>query len=222
MKRFIPMMLVATVLAAVAANVRADGPGAYRPREKPPAVTPEQAGIDAYNEGYAAIQRADHAENLAATATDETARQQAQRDAQRAYGDALKKFDAATRADPAMFEAHTYIGYANRKLGRYADALQAYTRALRLNPDYPHAIEYQGEAFLGLNRLDEAKFNYLRLYGIAPAQADKLLAAMQKWIETHSQAPPGDVDMEGFSSWVSQRRAATPAHGNEPGSTGSW
>lgn len=159
MPRSIAMILAATVLATVAGNVDADGPGAYRPREQPPAATPEQAAIDAYNAGYAAIQRADQAENLAVTAADEDMRNQAQRDAQRSYKDALTKFGTATRADPSMFEAHTYIGYANRKLGRYTAALQAYAQALQLNPDYPHAIEYQGEAFLGLDRVDEAKFN---------------------------------------------------------------
>ena len=191
LKKLLCALCAATVLLTVAASVHADGPGAHRPREKPPAVTPEQTApeqtaIDAYNKGYAAIQRAEHEASVAAATTDENTRQQAQLDAQRSYKDALAQFSAAIGADPSMFEAHTYIGYANRKLGRYQTALKAYSQALRLNPDYPHAIEYQGEAFLGLNRIDAAKFNYLRLYGIAPAQADKLLAAMQQWVECQS------------------------------------
>lgn len=223
MKRLIAMTLAATVLAAVAANVHADGPGAYRPRESRAAVTPEQTAIDAYNAGYTAIQQADRLAALAATATDERARKQAQRDAQQSYKDALKKFRAATRADPSMFEAHTYVGYANRKLGNHDDALQAYEQALQLNPDYPHAIEYQGEAFLGLNRIEEAKFNYLRLYGIAPAQADKLLAAMQEWLEFNKRTPPEGVDMNAVSAWIAQRLdEMPPARRNETPSAGSW
>ena len=49
-------------LVVTAAPVYADGPGAYRPppRPAPPPVLSEQSAIDAYNIGYAAIQRADH------------------------------------------------------------------------------------------------------------------------------------------------------------------
>ena len=79
-----------------------------------------------------------------------------------------------------MHEAYTYLGYANRKLGRYDEALHAYEQALKINPDTPYAIEYQGEAFLGLNRIDEARFNFLRLYALDQHQAAKLLQAMQR------------------------------------------
>jgi tetratricopeptide (TPR) repeat protein len=80
-----------------------------------------------------------------------------------------------------MYEAHTYIGYVNRKLGNHVEALGAYDTALRLKPDYARAIEYQGEAYLALDRFEDAKRNYLRLYALDQAQADTLLSAMHDW-----------------------------------------
>ena len=109
-----------------------------------------------------------------------------------------------------------------RELHLLADAAQFLGRgarvALRINPDYPHAIEYQGEAFLGLNRLHQAKFNYLRLYAIAPALADKLLRAMRHWIEQNSAKPPDGVDAEAFAAWVATR----PSLPENTKQSGSW
>ena len=206
----------------VATPCVADGPGAYRPRERAsrPAValTAELKAIDAYNTGFALIQRADHHEALAAAATSEAERDTARRDGRKAYETSLRHFSDAVRLDPSMHEAFTYLGYASRKLGRHSDALESYAQALRLNPDYPHAIEYQGQAFLGLNRIDEAKFNYLRLYALNQAQAHKLLRAMRAWTDEHAAAPPAGVDVAGLQTWIVEReRSHDP---NEPAS--SW
>ena len=195
--------LVGLAAFVAAGDVRADGPGAYRPKEPSALANPEQGAIDAYNEGFAIIRQAE----LPGTTQD---------DARKAYKDALAKFELAAQRDSSMHEAFTYIGYANRKLGDYPKALDAYEKALRINPDYPHAIEYQGEAFLGLNRLDEAKFNYLRLYAIAPTQADKLLDAMQRWVAQNSAKAPTGVDAQTFAAWVATR---TPV-GNTRSSSG--
>lgn len=141
-----------------------------------------QVSLDAYGEGYAFIERATRLEHDAqdAGANDQTTAALMSQ-ARLAYEDALAAFERAVRTDPRMYEAHTYIGYANRKLGRYEAALLAYSTALRLKPDYARAIQYQGEAFLGLNRFADAKLNYLRLYALDGEQANKLLAAMHQW-----------------------------------------
>jgi tetratricopeptide (TPR) repeat protein len=196
MRASIAALLIPMLTLAASASVQADGPGGYRPREQQPPAQSEQRAIDAYNAGYALIQRADSAAGA--------------NEARAAYESALKRFGEAVRLDASMHEAYTYMGYANRKLSRYEQALQAYAQALRINPDYPHAIEYQGEAFLGLNRIDEARFNYLRLYALNTRQAAKLLQAMQAWIETHRKHPPAGVDFAAFEAWVLQRTAATP------------
>ena len=197
---------------ATAAPARADGPGSYRPPTPPssskPALSEVQA-IEAYNLGYAAIQRADHATALAEATSDANEKRQSQRTAQDEYEQARRHFEEAVRLDAYLHEGFTYLGYANRKLGRHSQALEAYGHALKLNPDYSYAIEYQGQAYLGLNRIDEARFNYLRLYALNKGQAKKLLQAMQSWLDAHKDAPPAGVDMQSFGAWVKQRSDVT-------------
>jgi tetratricopeptide (TPR) repeat protein len=207
--RNIRALLAGATLLATAHAALADGPGAYRPREQTPtaSVKPadEQRAIDAYNAGYALIQRAEHYESLAAASRGEHERSAASSDARACYEESLAKFSAAVKLDPSMHEAQTYLGYANRKLGRHTAALAAYEQALRINPDYPHAIEYQGQAFLGLNRVDDAKFNYLRLYALNQAQAHKLLRAMRTWADAHAAQPPEGVDILALKDWIADR-----------------
>ena len=106
--------------------------------------------MNAYTAGYASILRAEHAENLAAASIE---RRRAHRRVsglrRRRIGRRCRTSRRRVRLDHSMHEAYTYLGYANRKLGRYGEALHAYEQALKINPDTPYAIEYQGEAFLG-------------------------------------------------------------------------
>lgn len=198
-------------LATIAAPIQADGPGAYRPPARPtvPATLSEESAIDAYNQGYAKIQKADHSQALAAAASSAKEKSEAERAARNYYQEALPHFREAIRLDGVMHEAYTYLGYANRKLGNHAEALEAYGQALRIFPDYTHAIEYQGQAFLGLNRLDEARFNYLRLYALNKGQAAKLLQAMREWVESHKGTQLEGVDANDFAEWVARRSELT-------------
>jgi len=203
-------LIVAAALLCASTLALADGPGAYRQRllDRGLPAAPQSA-IDAYTAGYASILRAEHAENLAAASSSEADRAAARKEVNRAYAAALESFATAVRFDPSMHEAHTYMGYANRKLGRYEPALQAYERALQIEPDLARAIQYQGEAFLGLNRLDEARFNYLRLYALDKPQADKLLLAMHAWVESKRSKPPQGVAFDAFAAWVGEKVAST-------------
>lgn len=207
MRRWFKQLAAVALLGAIAA-AHADGPGAYRPRESHQSATSDQGAIDAYTAGYASILRAEHAENLASASTNDADRIAAQRAAQDAYRASLPKFSAAVRLDTSMHEAYTYLGYANRKLGRYDEALRAYEQALRIEPDAVHAIEYQGEAFLGLNRIDEVRFNYLRLYALDQKQAAKLLFAMRAWVESNKDKPPAGIDVPAVAAWVAEKAAA--------------
>jgi len=110
----------------------------------------------------------------------------------RSYEAALRAFTEATTAEPSMYEAHSYAGYVQRKLGRYDEALRSYEAALKLKPDYIYAIEYQGEAYLGLNDFTRARFNYLRLYALDQALAAKLLDAMNVWLASVSNTSTPD------------------------------
>jgi tetratricopeptide (TPR) repeat protein len=215
------MAAVAVAMTMTAAH--ADGPGAYRPQEfSTEKSAPGRSAIDAYTLGYEAVQRADRIDASALATTDETSRKRLQKDAHKEYKSALKYFTQAVRSDDSMHEAYTYLGYANRKLGRYDAALEAYDKALHINPDYPHAIEYQGQAYLGLNRIEDARFNYLRLYAIAPALADKLLLAMQTWVDAN-RSNTSVAGVEEFAAWVAQRERSPAA--STPGAEGpasSW
>ena len=201
MKRSGALVLAAAATIAVAA-AHADGPGAYSWVDKPASATaaPQLSAIDAYNAGYSEIRRADELSSGDAPR---------KKEAEAAYRAALKHFSLAVKHDPLMHEAFTYIGYANRKLGRYREAMDAYETALRINPDYPHAIEYQGQAYLGLNRIEEAKFNYLRLYAISPAQANKLLSAMRDWVELQRSKNAMTEQASELSEWIATRPPIT-------------
>ena len=93
----------------------------------------EQSAIDAYNAGYALIQRAEHYENLVAASRDERERSAASSDARACYEQSLAKFSAAVKWDPSMHEAQTYLGYANRKLGRSTRAHGSTPRSVRVH-----------------------------------------------------------------------------------------
>ena len=200
-------LAVIALLGAVTA-AHADGPGGYRPKERGAAAVSEQGAIDAYTAGYASILRAEHAENLAAASSNEAERKAALQAAQEAYRASLPHFTTATRLDGEMHEAYTYLGYANRKLGRYEESLQAYGQALKINPNTPYAIEYQGEAFLALNRIDEARFNFLRLYALDQNQAAKLLRAMRTWMQANEAQPPAGIDMPALAAWIAEKSAS--------------
>ena len=206
MQRSRNWLAVIALLGAVTAAY-ADGPGGYRPKERGDVPVSEQGAVDAYTAGYASILRAEHAENLAAAASNDAERKEASSNAQKAYAASLPNFESAVRLDSSMHEAYTYLGYANRKLGRYDEALRAYDQALKINPNTPYAIEYQGEAFLGLNRIDEARFNFLRLYALDEYQAAKLLHAMSAWIEANRAKPPAGIDVPALAAWVAERSA---------------
>jgi tetratricopeptide (TPR) repeat protein len=204
MRRSRQGLVVIALLGAVTAAY-ADGPGGYRPKDPGPVPVSEQGAIDAYTAGYASILRAEHAENLAAAASNDAEREAALGDARKAYQASLPNFASAVRLDESMHEAYTYMGYANRKLGRYDEALRAYEQALKINSDTTFAIEYQGEAFLGLNRIAEARFNFLRLYALDQHQAAKLLRAMHAWVEANEATPPAGIDVPALAAWIAEK-----------------
>jgi len=120
------------------------------------------------------------------------------------YERAQAAFEEAVRAEPAMYEAHTYLGYIHRKLGRFDKSLEAYATALKLKPDYVYAIEYQGEAYLALGDFDRARINYLRLYALDQEQAKKLLDAIDAWVSTDDDSSASGKEIA--RAWVAARR----------------
>lgn len=214
--------LLATALLGGAVKIaHADGPGAYRPRSSSQQPVSHLRAIDAYNAGYAAIQRADHADSLAAAAVAGAQREAARREARLAYEESLQRLAEAVELDPGMHEGYTYMGYARRKLGQHEQALQAYAQALRIDPQYTYAIEYQGEVWLDLGRPEQAQRNYLRLYALDKRQASKLFLAMRAWLQVHRAAAPDGVDMEALAAWIAERAASSEKDAAR-NAAGSW
>ena len=204
---------IAAVLLFLGASLQAsyepaDGPGGYGARQKEMETEYQRSALDAYGAGYALIESASRLDQDSAAATDEHTRRTFTAQANEKYEDALHAFNDAVRLEPGMYEAHTYIGYANRKLGRYDQALAGYVAALKLKPDYAQAIEYQGEAYLGLNRFEQARFNYLRLYAVEPVQAQKLLDAMHAWVNERKQEAAGlsKETINAAADWIASQR----------------
>jgi tetratricopeptide (TPR) repeat protein len=170
--------IAAVVLICACHSAFAEKPRVYTANPLETGVSYNQRARDAYAAGVWTIEEVEMDDS-------ETKVDPEQR--QRAYARALLAFSEAVNAEPSRYEAHTYIGYANRKLGNLDESLRAYETALRLKPDYAFAIEYQGETYLDLGDFERAKFNYLRLYALDPALATKLVDAMREWSDHRSK-----------------------------------
>jgi tetratricopeptide (TPR) repeat protein len=208
-----PRALAVLCASALPVIAPADAPPGYGPRRAQLEAEYARGALDAYGKGYAQIESARRCELDATASTDERARSEARAQAVQKYEEALRSFAEATRAEPRMYEAHTYVGYANRKLGRYIEALGAYEQALRIKPDYAQAIEYQGETFLELNRFERARIDYLRLYALDSVQAGKLLDAMKAWSDERKRDAGGlsARQLEDAMEWIDSRPSFTPA-----------
>jgi len=165
------------------------------------------AAKSAYNTGVRDIKRAqDYDADSAKASTPEKAAK-AHDKAQKAYRDSLASFIEAVGADPKMYQAWNYLGFANRHLGNYEDALSSYAKALEINPNFPDAIEYRGEAYLGLNQIEEAKGAYMALFSGSRPLADELMVAMHHWADARRQDSQGlsSADVEAFTKWMDER-----------------
>lgn len=117
----------------------------------------------------------------------------------RAYGTAVRLINlgryeeaiAALKGAQAVFGPHpdvlTYIGYANRKLGRYDVAETYYRQALGVAPNHRGATEYYGELMVERGDLAGARRMLARLDTICSfgcAEAEDL----RRWID-HGALP---------------------------------
>jgi tetratricopeptide (TPR) repeat protein len=170
---------------------------------------PDDAAKSAYNSGVKSIKRAQEYDADAAKASTPEKTAKAHEKAQKSYREALGSFIDAVGAQPKMYQAWNYLGFANRHLGNYEDALSAYAKALEINPSYPDAIEYRGEAYLGLNQIEEAKGSYMALFRDSRPLADELMVAMHRWADARRQDAQGlsSADVEAFAKWMDERTA---------------
>lgn len=202
--------LTAILAVAPTAIVLAHGGGTAPSGNGMVTASPRSAGDaakTAYNAGVRSIKKAQDYDADAAKASAPDKAAKAHEKAQKAYHDSLASFIDAVGADPKMYEAWNYLGFANRHLGNYEDALSSYAKALEINPNYPDAIEYRGEAYLGLNQIEEAKGAYMALFRSSRPLADELMVAMHHWADARRQDAQGlsSADVEAFTKWMDER-----------------
>ena len=70
---------------------------------------------------------------------------------------ALDAFNKVVASDPGNANAHNFLGYAYRKLGKLDLAFKHYEEALGLDPRHRGAHEYIGETYLLAGNLAQAE-----------------------------------------------------------------
>lgn len=93
------------------------------------------------------------------------------------YTDAIASLQTARMSFGAHPDILTYLGFANRKLGRYAIAEGYYRAALAIYPNHRGALEYYGELKVERGDMAGAKANLARLDRVCTfgcSQADEL------------------------------------------------
>ncbi len=68
--------------------------------------------------------------------------------AQQDWKNAAQLLEMLLVAKPESADAHNFLGYTYRKMGKLEDAFREYAEALRLDPRHRFAREYLGEAYL--------------------------------------------------------------------------
>ena len=205
-----PVYLVIILVLTMAPPLHADqgssaGGGSMRQPMK--RLTPEEKAVASYNAGLKHRDKAAKYEQQAITATNEKKFAKLKKKNTKEFNKAIDDFEKAIKYYPRFYQAHSSLGYALRKVGRYEESLAAYNKSLEINPFYDQAIEYRGEAYLGLNRLDEAKEAYMDLFQNDRVLADKLIAAMIAWVAARRDDADGldAVVIDQFAEWVDQR-----------------
>jgi len=167
----------------------------------------DDAAKSAYSSGVRSVKKAQEYDAEAAKASTPDKIAKSHDKAQKSYRESLASFIDAVGAQPKMYQAWNYLGFANRHLGNYDDALSAYAKALEINPNYPDAIEYRGEAYLGLNQIEAAKGAYMALFRDSRPLADELMVAMHHWADARRQDAQGlsSADVDAFAKWMDER-----------------
>jgi Flp pilus assembly protein TadD len=79
---------------------------------------------------------------------------------------AARSFRKVVADNPKNADAHNYLGYASRWMGKYDDAFAAYGQALALDPAHKGALHYSGIAYLKTNQKAQAEAQLARLKAV--------------------------------------------------------
>lgn len=167
----------------------------------------EETARDKHKDGLKSRDKAVKYEDKAAKQKSEDKRNKYPARANEEYEKATASLLEAVEAKPDFHQAWKDLGFVYRKTGDLDGSLRAYDRALELKPDYAEAFGERAESFLSMNRLDEAKEAYVYLFPRRRDLADRLMVAMQAWVEERKREPSG-VDatlIQDFAAWVAHR-----------------
>ena len=84
------------------------------------------------------------------------------------YMEARDAFGVAQEALGPHPDVLNYLGFTNRKLGRFETALAYYNTALSIDPDHRGATEYLGELYLEVGRFADAQRQLAKLDRLCP------------------------------------------------------
>lgn len=99
------------------------------------------------------------------------------------FARALQHLQNAVRADPGRAIFHEFIGYVQRRAGRFEDALASLERARQLDPRNIRIISGVGETLLPLGREDEAIPLVERALEMAPDDWVPLMSAINAHLQ---------------------------------------
>ena len=85
------------------------------------------------------------------------------------FEEAIRLLTKVVNIEPKNADAHNYLGYSYRKIGKLELAASSYQLVFAINPDHKGALEYQGELFLKQGNLSAAKKNFSRLEKLCPS-----------------------------------------------------
>jgi Flp pilus assembly protein TadD len=91
----------------------------------------------------------------------------------KAWQAAITSFTKVVSREPNNADAHNYLGYANRNLGKMDESFKEYNIALKLDPDHKGANEYIGVAYLKVNQPEKAKEHLARLEKICGKKCEE-------------------------------------------------
>ena len=109
---------------------------------------------------------------------------------------AIEQLTDAVRTNPKLAEAYDPLGRALLATGKAQDALEVYGASLRVAPDDWAHKEGLAEALLGTGRVRDAANAYQTLRDGHEESADRLLAAMKRWVSERRERPAENVPPE--------------------------
>ncbi len=200
-------IILLTLSPPIHANDGGSAGGGFSQQQPMKRLTPEEKALVSYQKGLKHRDKAAKFELKAVDEENEKKYAKLQKKMAKEHKRAIDDYEKAIGYDPTLYQAHSSLGYALRRVNRFEESLAAYNQSLEIYPFYYEAIEYRGEAYLGLNKLDDAKAAYMELFQDNRPLADELMAAMTAWVAARRE-DTGGLDasvVEQFAEWVEQR-----------------